>query len=136
MKESCLDGMTTKRHQKSVTKALETRDGLVEYSIDCQHKNFPKANKWVIFSAVGGQREAGIGVDSDRLRRFQEQYERFLDTGQLPDIEDAKICNTRDELRSALIDFYESHRWMEGPLCVMGSSDPEAEIGYEYFWTE
>ncbi len=128
--------MTTKRHQKSITKSLEGRDSLLQGIFDDLNRGFPKASKWVIFSAVGGQREAGIGVDSGRLQQLEEQYERFLEIGNLPDMEDSKICNTQDELRSALVDLYESHRWMEGPLCPRESSDPEAVIGYEYFWTE
>ena len=133
--------MPTNRRQRMFEKEAARRESLVDGLSRSLRGRFPNATRWVIFSAIGAQREAGDGTPSERLRLVEEAYDRFLATGEFSVSEDVKTAEAGGaELEDILSAFYDEHRWSTGPLCPVeakGFCGGEASpVGHEYFYTE
>lgn len=97
---------------------------------------FPNATRWALFSAVAGQREVGIGNESERLKTLEAAYQKFLNGSDFRESKDSVICNDDEMLEISLGRFYDEHDWGGGYLCSTGDSGGDNSTGYEYFWIE
>ncbi|MCD6052330.1 MAG: hypothetical protein K0Q55_3748 [Verrucomicrobia bacterium] len=132
--------MTTRRHQRSEERSQQHLADLTRSVINDLQVAFPNALCWVIFSAIGAQREDGIGSDSPRADAVAQQFDDFLKAPDTPPAETQDIlCYTSlTELEQRLPAFIVQQRWMGGAICPWGDNvpKPEAIVAFEYFWTE
>lgn len=133
--------MTTSRHKRSnerdEAKAIEFAESVWE---KFKH-TFPNAKKWVIFSSVAAQHEAGIGEASERLSKLEFALDEFLvNTDYFPEpSEDILVIFSASCFVTSLADFATRQRMVYGPLNYGISGDdplPDAVIAYDAYWTE